>query len=69
MKRPFLGILVVNTNSKLKAFCSRILPKDDLKVKLMKFGTLSKGYAEDFQFQTVGKLVRCISNVRIMDER
>lgn len=45
LKRPFLGILVVHTNSKLTAFCSRILSKDDLKVKLMKFGTLSKGCA------------------------
>lgn len=46
METPFFGILVVSTNSILKAFCSRILSKEDLKVKLMKFGILSKEWSK-----------------------
>ena len=50
MERPSIGILVACITSRLKAFCSKILSKEALKVKLKTFGILSKRHEHDSEF-------------------
>lgn len=50
MERPSIGILVACINSTLKAYCPKILPKEDLKVKLKTLGILSKRHEHDSEF-------------------